>query len=144
MTSTIDRAAFIFGGHATFTIVSKRSGTRFTYRVAQPAPRDGKPAPFFASVLTGPDNTADYTYMGILRPNGAGSAAGAPELVPTRASKISPNAASFRALEWFVQHLASDAVEFHHCGRCARCGRQLTDPESIESGFGPHCRARAA
>jgi hypothetical protein len=26
-----------------------------------------------------------------------------------------------------------------HEGRCGRCGRKLTVPESIESGFGPEC-----
>jgi hypothetical protein len=26
-----------------------------------------------------------------------------------------------------------------HEGSCARCGKKLTVPESIESGFGPEC-----
>lgn len=30
-------------------------------------------------------------------------------------------------------------VEIWHEGKCGRCGRQLTVPESIESGFGPEC-----
>ncbi len=29
-------------------------------------------------------------------------------------------------------------------GRCARCGRRLTDPVSAVLGIGPVCRARAA
>ena len=27
-------------------------------------------------------------------------------------------------------------------GRCRRCGAQLTDPESIQAGIGPTCRAK--
>jgi hypothetical protein len=31
------------------------------------------------------------------------------------------------------------ALEVWHDGRCGRCHRQLTDPVSIETGFGPEC-----
>jgi hypothetical protein len=27
-----------------------------------------------------------------------------------------------------------------HCGYCGKCGRVLTEPESLESGLGPICR----
>jgi hypothetical protein len=30
-------------------------------------------------------------------------------------------------------------IEFYHLGRCGRCGRKLTDPESINRGLGPKC-----
>ena len=30
-------------------------------------------------------------------------------------------------------------VHVCHCGRCAHCGRKLTDPKSMERGFGPEC-----
>jgi hypothetical protein len=32
-----------------------------------------------------------------------------------------------------------DGVVIWHEGRCGRCGRRLTVPESIESGYGPEC-----
>jgi hypothetical protein len=32
----------------------------------------------------------------------------------------------------------------HHEGRCGRCGRTLTVPESIESGIGPECAKKMA
>ncbi|WP_373093047.1 DUF6011 domain-containing protein [Zhongshania sp.] len=28
-----------------------------------------------------------------------------------------------------------------HAGKCGRCARKLTDPVSISTGFGPHCRS---
>jgi hypothetical protein len=30
-------------------------------------------------------------------------------------------------------------LEFWHEGRCGRCGRRLTVPDSIASGYGPEC-----
>ena len=30
-------------------------------------------------------------------------------------------------------------VEIYHVGKCGRCGKRLTDPESIERGLGPMC-----
>lgn len=32
-----------------------------------------------------------------------------------------------------------DFLTFYHLGRCGRCGRKLTDPESINRGLGPKC-----
>ena len=32
-----------------------------------------------------------------------------------------------------------DFIEIYHDGRCGKCGRQLTVPASIETGFGPEC-----
>jgi hypothetical protein len=33
-------------------------------------------------------------------------------------------------------HGQSEQIKIYHEGKCARCGRPLTVPESIESGFG--------
>jgi hypothetical protein len=132
----MNRAQFIFAGRAVFTITSTKTGQSFTYRIARPA-GDRDEGPLFASVLTGPDNTADYTYTGVVERAGVRA-----QLVPTRASAINVNAPSWRALEWFLQHVDSEAVEFRHEGRCGRCGRALTVPSSIDSGLGPECAGR--
>ena len=89
---------------------------------------------FFASLLTGPDNGSDYEYIGFLKmPQ--------PALIAGR--KGNPAHPAFKALDWALRHLAQDdmpeQLEFWHEGRCARCGRALTDPASIEAGFGPEC-----
>lgn len=128
--NSTDQAIFIFGGKAVFTLRSKRTGVRFTYSVK--ASKDGKV--FFASVLTGSNNETDYTYMGIIpadNPQG---------LRPTAKSRITPAAPSFRALAWALGHLGSADMELFHEGRCCRCARRLTDPESITLGIGPECR----
>jgi len=129
---------FALAGKATFTIVSKATGTRFTYQVTE---SDQGRDLFFVSLLTGPDNTASYAYLGTLRH----------EYAPGTSwtwkhgvkSKISAEAPSARAFKWLWANLKHgklpDTVEFWHAGRCCRCNRKLTVPASIESGIGPEC-----
>lgn len=130
---------FIFAGNARFTLVSKVTGARFTYRLRASEKGDV----FFASLLTGSDNENSYSYLGIIKADHDGWQDHA-ELRSTRKSRISPQAPGFRALEWFLRHIGHDAVECHHEGRCGKCGRALTVPESIETGLGPVCAAGLA
>ena len=89
----------------------------------------------FVQVLTGPDNTQDWKYLGYLR-RGVYFHGGLK-------AKISATAASAMAFKWFWENTARGAampsLEVFHEGRCGRCGRALTVPESIQSGFGPEC-----
>ncbi len=125
---------FLFAGNATFTLQSVESGTHFTYRVRARNGRGGGREPFFASLLVAPDT---YAYLGVLEPRG---------LRITANSRISAGAPGFKALDWFMRELARtklDAVPakvlFRHEGACGRCGRALTTPASIDTGFGPDC-----
>ena len=133
--------AFLFAGRALFTLVSKKTGARFTYKMRR-ASGDDENRPWFVSVLTGSNNEGDYSYIGVVFPNN-------PErLVHTRKSKVTVQAPSFRAVAWFLNrlHNAADAlaqVEFWHEGQCGRCGRVLTVPESIKTGLGPVCAKMA-
>lgn len=66
------------------------------------------------------------------------------KFVHGRKSKIGPEAPSAKGFAWFFQALATgrdlDGVaEVRHAGKCGRCGRKLTVPESIDTGFGPSC-----
>jgi len=124
---------FIQAGNAVFTLVSKKTGARFTYKVTESD--DGKL--FFVGVLTGPDNTSDYSYLGIIR---------AGVFMQTAKSRIWPGAPSYDAFAWFWKQLDKpalpDTLEVWHEGRCGRCGRPLTVPESIERGIGPECASK--
>ncbi len=123
---------FILAGNSRFTIVSTKTGARFTFRVRR---ADDKPA--FVSVLTGHDNETDYEILGTIFEE--------KKFVHNhRKSRISPSAPSAKAFAWFIERLLTDkhlptTIEFWHEGRCGRCNRALTDPFSIESGFGPEC-----
>jgi hypothetical protein len=134
--------AFMFAGNATFTFRSQRTGARFTYKIqkgedAQPGNvrfSEAAPDRFFVKVLTGPDNTADYTYVGMVVNN---------TFRTTRASKMNIDSLPVKTFVWalgqFQKGTLPELMEVWHVGRCGRCGRVLTVPESIASGFGPDC-----
>ena len=130
--------AFILAGNAYFTVRSKKTGTRFTFRVAIPkwARKEDKDV-FYVSLLNGPDNTSNYTYMGMIR-DGRFSLA--------KKTLITKDAPSYKALEFTMMNLGRKhlptTLEIWHEGRCGRCGHMLTVPESIERGIGPECAGR--
>lgn len=52
-----------------------------------------------------------------------------------------------KGIGWIIKNalrdnteLMSAQVEVQHLGKCIRCGRKLTDSESIKTGMGSHCR----
>ncbi len=145
---------FLTAGHARFTLVSRRTGERKTFEVevarprtpaAAQAPEYDRPG-YFARLLVGPDNEGDYHYLGFVHYADSG------------ALKIKPNkhgwgAEAIRCFEWLlgrvnlasvpaVQAQFSEQAEFWHEGRCGRCGRTLTVPESVASGIGPVCAGK--
>lgn len=61
-----------------------------------------------------------------------------------RKSKIEASDPRSEGFDWFIRHLATDyqtSLEVRHSGRCGYCGRHLTTPESVDTGFGPDCSA---
>ena len=46
-----------------------------------------------------------------------------------------------RKIEQGKFDLLNDNIEFFHLGKCLRCGKTLTDQESINIGLGPVCRS---
>lgn len=140
---------FFLAGDATFTLVSKKTGARKTFRVEetpqdpQKAAATGRPITqspgYFVRLLVGPENTSDYRYLGFLYEHDS--------VLRVKPNKQGWGDEACRAFEWLVnrindRHDFSDEAEFWHEGRCARCGRPLTVPESIASGIGPVCAGR--
>lgn len=129
------RQTYALAGNATLTIRSSKTGNRFTYRIRQSEDKgDGKAPVFFVALMNGPDNDESYIYLGTIF-------AGRFRL--TAKSKVSKDAPSAIAFDWFSRNWESEAVEVWHEGSCGRCGRKLTVPESIESGIGPVCERKA-
>jgi hypothetical protein len=126
--------AFMLAGKSTVTLVSQRTGARFTYRIKRVYPD----APLFAvKLLTGPNNDQDYRRFAKIMDGSLSLVTG------SCAGEESP---SYRAIRWVFEHLMQGAmpplVEVWHEGRCGRCGRRLTVPESIGIGIGPDCLAQ--
>lgn len=146
ITSAAAARTFMLAGNAYFTLRSAKTGTRFTYRVAAAKPPgEGQcrwcrsnpcrcPQAYFVSLLTGPENNADYQYMGLIKEG---------FFRRTRNARITEAAPGFKAFAWSFRQLVAGqlpaGLEFWHEGRCGRCGRRLTVPESIAAGIGPEC-----
>jgi hypothetical protein len=119
---------FMLAGNATVTLESKLSGKWFTFKVQR---KDGKNG-WYVKLLSGPDNQSDYRYLGKLHDNG----------IFYRGRDVSEQAPSVRAFRWLLTASTSKVEEqahIYHEGRCGRCGRKLTVPESVVTGFGPEC-----
>jgi hypothetical protein len=138
---------FIEAGNATITVVSKKSRTRFTFRFSRPSEEDARARnqhfavrPIWVSLLNGSDNESNYAFMGTIFPTRSMF-----EVVRSAKSRVGTDAPSWTAMQWFVESLYRrpqrlfDLAEVWHEGRCGRCGRKLTVPESVMTGFGPDC-----
>lgn len=134
---------FILAGNARVTLVSEKTGTRFTYRLRQkedtrPGSQPGSRTPHFVSVLTGPDNESAYEFVGTIFDRQTYS--------HSRKARIAVTAPSIQAFLYAWNYLVSGRmppqVEVWHEGRCGRCGRALTVPSSLLIGLGPECAGR--
>lgn len=138
---------FVLAGEAVFTVevpdAHRPDGKEphYTYRVQCVPASDRWPEAHFVSVLTGPDNTSNYTYAGKLDTHTG-------QVQLTAKSAFPADSYRLRLLNRVLARLWGDdaaALErhgfiIHHEGRCGRCGRRLTTPESCEIGIGPECR----
>lgn len=120
---------FILGGKAEFTIENTNSGNNFKYKVYNKD--DGEI--FFVYV----DDGSGYKYAGFLKDFGEG-------LVYRRGAKgnFEANTPAIRGIIYALNKgnnpLPRPMILMHH-GRCACCGKRLTDAESVSRGFGSYC-----
>jgi hypothetical protein len=133
--SDITSIDFFEAGKAIFT-VSNPIGDHYTYKITKK-----EKGPFFVALLTGPDNTSDYTYLGIYHP-------GKRSITLTAKSKFTETSTPVRVIRWAIIMIKDGkglprGYTIRHEGRCCRCGRMLTTPESIERGIGPECMKKS-
>jgi len=136
---------FITAGLAKFTVLNADTGNRYTYKVVAPTVetqaggkvKNRDATVRFVSVLTGADNETDYTFAGtiFLAPQDNSAVFRFKKGVrPTQSAQV---------FNWYFEHLIAGnlppQIETYHEGCCGRCGRTLTVPESILSGYGPEC-----
>lgn len=137
---------FIRAGAAIITVKSRKTGHRFTYRFGRPKgePQPGRSRPVFLSLLTGAGNESDYSFLGTCFDADLGRW----QLKTGRSTRVSQDALGMKGAVWLCRHLTLSPetlftqAEVWHEGRCGRCGRKLTVPSSIDTGFGPECAGK--
>ena len=131
MVNRIKSLKFFVGGKAIFTI-SNSNGVHYTYKIVHKAEQ-----PYFVYLLTDGD---EYRYMGLYNP--------VSNLVYlTQKSRFTDGSIPLKVLRWAIKVVKygdsiPEGYSIQHDGRCCRCGRRLTTPESIEAGIGPECSKR--
>ena len=142
---TLDTTAHLLAGNARFTILHPQSQTRYTYHVVRPNSGKDK-GRTFARLLTGPQNTADYTEIGEVNPE-----TGVITLTGRIGKRESGCPESLALIRWVLALAVKKApvpegLELHHAGFCLRCGRTLTVPFPDNPfrpfGLGPECGAK--
>lgn len=131
-TATLPR---IVTHNGTITLLNTATGNHRTFRV-KTQPEDAKFAPGkrVLALLTGGDNTNDYTQFAFVNDDGTvvvwkNHRGGVYDVY----ARMLADPAAFEAR----------GVEYHwEQVRCRRCNRKLTTPESLEAGIGPDCAGR--
>jgi hypothetical protein len=141
-----DRALeFIRAGKAIMTIESKRTQKHFTFKFTTPKldpEKDGlkkwNDIPVWVRLLTGPNNDDrnNYTFVGTIFGK---------KYFHGKRTSVSEEATGIKALKYWFRAVveknekALELIQLYHEGRCMKCGRKLTTPDSIERGIGPIC-----
>jgi len=107
--------------HRTFRIRTQKEDAKFA------------PGERILSLLTGPDNTSSYTQIGFVKDDGS--------VRLWRNYRTEQYERLVRVLQ-NPAHYRSLGCVYHFEGRCRRCNRALTTPESVRSGIGPVCDGR--
>lgn len=134
--------AFFTGGRAVFTIEIPehfqkihKCNPHYTYRIRN------KENSYFVELLSGPDNGRSYSYIGLFNVETG-------QLALTGKSRVTESAWSVRffrrsmanIFENHPEAITNSGFNLHHEGKCGKCGKKLTVPESIRIGLGPKCR----
>jgi len=142
MKNTIKNKNFFSGGRALFT-VSKENGPKYTFRIDckldHTRKQFEKNGPYFVKVFKGTENNnyKHYKYLGLYNSNIG-------KVFLTGKSLFSSNSVEFKTVNWAISTIFNglpipNGYFIQHEGKCSKCGRVLTTPESINNGIGPEC-----
>jgi len=129
-----DALEYMLAGKSIFTLQNSTNGNRYTFKIKKLKNKDL----WFVSVLTGNNNENDYTFLGTIFYSN--NKYNYKHSLKSRATK---DAVSVKVITWFLEKIqvnkVPDFIKFYHMNHCGRCGRTLTVPESVTSGYGPEC-----
>jgi len=127
---------YVLAGKAIFTLYSSKIDKRYTYKVRKDKHCTGR---YFVDVLFGQDNTQDYRFLGWFYD-------GDYDMFSSIKACTTREDIRYRMIDKFLDFVRDEQYPatcvVYPSGRCARCGRLLTTPESIERGLGPECYKR--
>jgi len=118
---------FILGGKSFVTFLNTKTDNRFTFKVTKHKRDDI----YFVNVLTGPGS---YTFIGTIK-----------DYIyrHSKKSHIPSDDQSVKVFQYMINKLNQndlpEFIEIYHDGKCGKCRRQLTVPQSISTGIGPEC-----
>jgi hypothetical protein len=128
-------AASITSHNGIFTVKSASSGEHRTFRVKTQKPdATFAPGERIVSLLSGPNNGADYRSFGILKADG--------RIIVWKKHRGTQIEKLARMLERLDAHAAAGQVTVQAETRCRCCNRRLTTPTSISRGTGDICHER--
>ncbi len=117
------------------TLTSPKTGDHRTFKIAtvrnEKSPLFGKRV---VSLLTGPDNQADYDGFGFVLPDGT--------IKVWNRLKGNGEPSDFEKFADLLacpNYWAAKGVMYEFSLKCRRCGRPLTVPSSLATGYGPIC-----
>ena len=125
--SAFESKQFILAGKALVTMKSLQTNKHFTYLIVKKKHENI----WFVKCMYEYQNQK-YNYLGCILPDLT--------FIHTKASQSRITSPSWQAFNWAWTHLDNKKLEVFHEGKCGRCGRLLTEPESITTGYGPICR----
>jgi hypothetical protein len=122
--------------------VENGQGDHVTFRVTAPSKGnsiDRSATVRFVGVMTGTDNEAHYAYVGLLGDDGS--------IRPTKGSRLPMDDQRVRVTAWAIRKCMEgnglpEGYKIRHSGCCLRCGRTLTNPESLDTMYGPECSGK--
>lgn len=124
---------FMLGGNALFTMASSKTGNRFTYKILKDVNKEDCLKVLW---MNGKDNTMNYVQIASIEKKNF------MPVVNIKSIHYRENKA-FLSFDFvfkkLVLMLPMPSLEIYHHGRCSRCGRILTVPDSIMNGIGPEC-----
>jgi len=128
-----DVKKFITGGKAEFTVQNVVSNNHLTFSIS----KDKVKPHFYVNVCY---SYVQYIYIGLLVINDGKYSF----IKSKRLQDSKEDSTSVKVIEYMIKYyLNSDDghnnLAFYHHGRCCKCGRPLTTPESIQKGIGPFC-----
>jgi len=131
ITNPTQALEFIKGGNATTTFVGQTS--RYTYKVRKAEDSDL----YFVSLLVGANNESDYLYIGCINEQ-----RGFFQTAKSNHKGLAPALAFGFIYARLLNGVIDERTQIWHEGRCCKCNRKLTTPESIERGMGAECYGR--